>query len=496
MAKNKVLYFCWLSLLFTHTVQSQNITKEMADFDEFVRQQKKEFSDFVNEQNREFIQFLKENWKSYNSEQTEVRTMRPEPIAPVKVERNTPPAKPVRIDISSVQKIPAVEPSVEFSDLSGIKKTDPDDYGKSVLVEDEIGSFNFYGISCKIGLLMKDCVHLNGVSENEVASGWEKLCKMKYQSLVDECLYIKESYKFNDYAYLLFTYMVASELLSSKDENDIILLQSFILCQSGYKVKMARIGNELGLLYASNNLIYDTSYLNVDGEKYYIWGEKVNDRTNIYTYERNFADSKYLISMGFHENPDFSGSVITRTLQSKRYPNMKVVSQVHEGLVDFYRNYPQCDFSVYLSASVSEALKQTVVDALKECIAGKSKLEAANMLIDFVQTAFAYKTDNEQFGYEKPFFIDELFYYPYCDCEDRAIFYAYLVRTLLHLDVVLLDYPNHVATAVYFGGENVEGDYVMVNGKKYIICDPTYIGASIGMVMPQFKSVSAKVLIY
>ncbi len=38
--------------------------------------------------------------------------------------------------------------------------------------------------------------------------------------------------------------------------------------------------------------------------------------------------------------------------------------------------------------------------------------------------------------------------------------------------------------------------YITVSGKKYIICDPTYIGASIGLAMPQFKNVAAKVLKY
>ena len=63
------------------------------------------------------------------------------------------------------------------------------------------------------------------------------------------------------------------------------------------------------------------------------------------------------------------------------------------------------------------------------------------------------------------------------------------------LDAVLLEYPNHMATAVCFD-EVVDGDYVTVNRKKYIICDPTYIGASIGLAMPQFKNVAAKVLKY
>ena len=65
-----------------------------------------------------------------------------------------------------------------------------------------------------------------------------------------------------------------------------------------------------------------------------------------------------------------------------------------------------------------------------------------NILIDFVQNSFQYQTDGEQFGYEKPFFMDENFYYPACDCEDRAILFSNLVKDLLGLDAVLLDYPE------------------------------------------------------
>ena len=163
--------------------------------------------------------------------------------------------------------------------------------------------------------------------------------------------------------------------------------------------------------------------------------------------------------------------------------------------MEFYKSYPQCDVSVYYHTPMSEELKATLYPPLQEAIKGKSQQEAANILIEFVQTGFEYQTDGDQFGYEKPFFVDELFYYPYSDCEDRAVLYSYLVRTLMGLDVVLLEYPNHMATAVCFD-ENIDGDYITVSGKKYIICDPTYIGASIGLAMSQFKNVAAKVLKY
>ena len=58
---------------------------------------------------------------------------------------------------------------------------------------------------------------------------------------------------------------------------------------------------------------------------------------------------------------------------------------------------------------------------------------------------------------------------------------------------MLVEYPNHMATAVKFNSA-VQGDYLSVNGKKYVVCDPTFIGAGVGMAMPQFKNAGAKVV--
>jgi hypothetical protein len=130
---------------------------------------------------------------------------------------------------------------------------------------------------------------------------------------------------------------------------------------------------------------------------------------------------------------------------------------------------------------------------LKKQIEGKTQEEAANILINFVQTAFEYKVDDEQFGYERPLFADEVFYYPYSDCEDRSILFAVLVNELMGLEVVLLHYPGHLATAVRFSNDIV-GDYINLDGDKYIVCDPTYIGASIGEAMERYKNEQAKVV--
>lgn len=108
--------------------------------------------------------------------------------------------------------------------------------------------------------------------------------------------------------------------------------------------------------------------------------------------------------------------------------------------------------------------------------------------------SLVYEYDDKVWGGDRAFFADETLYYPYCDCEDQSILFSRLVRDLLGLEVVLVYYPGHLATAVQFT-ENITGDYVAMNGKRYVICDPTYIGAPVGATMPEMDNAKAKIIL-
>jgi hypothetical protein len=58
---------------------------------------------------------------------------------------------------------------------------------------------------------------------------------------------------------------------------------------------------------------------------------------------------------------------------------------------------------------------------------------------------------------------------------------------------VLVYYPGHLATAVEFT-ELVKGDYISLDGRKFVICDPTYIGAPVGKTIPDMDNRMAKVI--
>ena len=266
----------------------------------------------------------------------------------------------------------------------------------------------------------------------------------------------------------------------------------YILTQSGYKVRIARTDDRLVLLLPSEDDIYEMPFLTVDGHRYYVADPTVRQQS-FHVFDREFPKERFF-SLQITTEPLLAiRPSEPRRFASERYPDVSAIVKTNRNLIDFYDEYPRIGWDLYSRCSLSAWAKEQLYPVLRRCIAGKSKSEAANMLIDFVQTAFEYKTDEEQFGYERPLFADETLYYPYSDCEDRAIFYSILVRDLLGLDVVLLHYPNHLATAVSFG-EEIAGDYLMLDDRKYLVCDPTYIGAHIGNAMPQFKQTAAKVI--
>lgn len=411
-------------------------------------------------------------------------TAQPEKKPVVEVVEAEPEAEPAPVVEADRRPEPAAEPRLPVSSTP----TSPLYRGESGRSKVMYGGLAFYLNNS----LNRKC-SLNGLNENAIADAYEALCNSDYKPLLADCAQIRKDLRLNDWGVFTLVRQVADTYCGTANES--IVMQQFLLNEMGYKARMARKATEdkMMLFVATDCSIYAHPYITLNGQNYYNLSGN-NEQCQFYMCQKDSPKAKNSVGMQLKEAPLFPGTVISSTHQAKGSA-ARVTVDVPKALMDFYKDYPQCDYSVYFNAPVNAAMENRILSSLAPLVQGRNEADAANILINFVQTAFQYQTDGQQFGYEKPFFVEELFYYPYSDCEDRAMLFSYLVRKLLGLDVVLLDYPEHIATAVRFNG-NVSGDYLMVNGRKYIVCDPTYIGASIGMTMPRYKTVSAKVLKY
>lgn len=171
-------------------------------------------------------------------------------------------------------------------------------------------------------------------------------------------------------------------------------------------------------------------------------------------------------------------------MQKATQPASMSISSTDD-VVNYWKNLKKSDLKEVTQAFATESRKM-----------GLSEQEAANRILRFIQKGFPYATDEEQFKREKYFYFEESLYYPKNDCEDRAIFYAYLIHEILGLDVHLLQFPGHECTAVAFHEPVENSTSYQYKGKTFYICDPTYIGARIGKCMPNYAKESPRIEIW
>ncbi len=422
--------------------------------------------------------------------------VKPQPVAP-KAEPTTP-AKPQTTPVKPQPVAPKAEPTTPAKPQTTPVKPQPKPKAKPAMQSSLQKEFypsvaiNYCNTKLYIDASMKGVINITSSQECAVADGYEALCRSNYKPLIANCQQAQKDFRLNDWGVFLFVKTAAEALCN--DENSCIVMQQFLLNELGYRAKMARRGdrNQLLLFVATDCMVYGHPYFTKEGLNYY----NINgtEACTFYMCNQDSKKAKTPVAMRLNNVPALNSGVVSRQRTNKA-GNVSVSVNVSKSLMDFYASMPQCDYGVYAKAPVAGSLAQEVLGTLRPLVQGKSEVDAANLLLNFVQTGFKYATDEEQFGFEKPFFVEELFYYPACDCEDRSVLFGWLVRELLGLDVVYLDYPNHIATAVQFKGD-VKGDFLTVDGKRYTVCDPTYIGASIGMTMPNLRSAGVSILRY
>jgi hypothetical protein len=311
----------------------------------------------------------------------------------------------------------------------------------------------------------------------------------------------RDQLNLNDWGFTLLLYDIGKHILGNSQQQA-TLFTWFMLLKSGYDVRVGYADNKIYLLIPSDNKLYGVPYLTLGlkgvSRRYYALNPepKAPEMSGqLYTYNGSYIDASSTVRFDVPQIPRLRDAVQSRPL-SFRYKGkeFKVNAKYSSAAIAYFANYPQTNFEVYFNSKPSREASESLVNALRPMIAGQSEWEAVNFLLRFVQTAFLYQTDDQQFGREKPFFADEVLYYKACDCEDRSVLLSYLVRRLTGLEVVGLDYPGHMSMAVRFSTD-IPGTTIVQGSKKYTIADPTYINANVGDCMPEFRNVNPTVIV-
>ena len=468
-----------------------------SSFSEFKRTQATSFSKYTDERDTKFKNFLQEQWSEYNAQQSmpfyekqkpkNIVSAQPTTIKSVGPKIRILVKKPVLKEEVKTTKVPLEK--VENKPIKKIVKVDirpkMDPPATLLEVKKDI-NFNFYGsnIGFNFDHSIKDA-NFYPRTQKGIENFFDTLASSDYDYLISDINKVSKALNLNDWGVYLLVNEVSTKIFSNRD--NINLLSWFIFNKLGYAVKIGLSNRHIVMMHYSKKIIYSTPNYTFGDKKYYVVSNYSKGGVgSLYSYKHDYPNATKALDLSLNSLPKFEGDTKNKTLSFKQFgQTYNVEYQYNKNLIDFMATYPQADYETYFNSPLQEETYEGIAKGLKKHLDGKQASSAINFVLNFVQNAFGYEVDNQQFGREKVMFAEETLYFDKSDCEDRAILFAYLVKKLFKVGVIGVKYKDHMATALYIP---ISGDSVKSAGRKFVIADPTYKNSNIGQSMPKYKS--------
>lgn len=536
--KRTILILQLLMVVLVVPAQAQQQKKQGRDFrkefDKFKKDARKEYNDFRKKATAEYAKFVREAWEEFGAEPPipipEDEKVEPQ-IAPgfeeetaswfsklfgggddgdkanKKAEKQR--KKEEKRKMREKSNV-ALQVEQVFTSKPAEKQPQPLAQVQQAAQSNPYMNFEVFGTECKVRVGDNCRFKLKGVTPDDVADAIEMFLKPQYDNMLYDCLQERQKNNFSDWAYYQMLLALTNKFYG-KGSNEATMALGFLYSQSGYKMRFATDKVKLYMLVSSSYTMIGKPYFYVDGEWYYQLGD---GKESLQICRAKFPKEASM-SLQIVQQQSFANKpVLERTITSVKNPDFSFTVRSNKNSIDFYDTYP-CAYSDnnimtrwanYANTPLDQNITSQLYPAMREKMNGMTPLEKVQQLDWWCQgmldldrkqkdaKCFLYAYDETVWGYDRNFFGEESLFYPYYDCEDRAILLSHLVRDLVGLDVVLVLYPGHLAMAVHFK-ENVEGNYLLINGRKFVVVDPTYVGSDVGEPMPQFKNAKVSTIL-
>jgi len=436
-------------------------------FNEFMTSMNKDYKEFTTQMDKDFAKALGKEWKEYDTD-VEPSYNSPKPVIPPP----PPPPKKEEVDKTPPIVIVIINPPEKRVPKTPRPTNIPKGYTKL--------SFDFYSQNINLVYNKQLKYRLNIFNNYTISKYWLKMSNIEIEKLLNQINTYKRILNLNDWNLYLFVQKISNTILQNTQSSK--LLSWFLMNKLGYDIKIGYGTQNIYLMPGIVQLLPNVLYGRI-GQRYYYNFEGIK---KILTYPITFSNNR-LLNLADNKIPYLKKDIETRILSFEEKGRVYHINiPYNKNIIDIYNDYPSLQWEYYFKQPISSITKAKMFRQLKKTMQGMTEYQAVNFLLHLTQKGFKYETDGEQFGRERSLFFEESLNYPYNDCEDRSIFLGKLVKELLGLNVVALHYPGHLAIAVEFKS-NVKGESINYQNRKYVVCDPTYIGANIGQAMPKFK---------
>lgn len=452
-------------------------------FKEFRQSVLNDYSSFRENVLKDYARFLENAWVEYDRFKGIERDETPKPDeAPVAPEQtDDAPEQLPDPEVKAAQEEPSAPEPEPASEPEKPDEQTPDT------------SFDFYGMTFTLPQTeVRMPMRLR--SAKEFANQWRALdSDRQATALASRLKALAAEHRLNDYLTFDLVRTYVNSHYSSHHSTARMALSHYLLTHMGFGARLGMTDTGEGLLLLPfSQTVYGRPYMRIDNNRFFIFADNdnLNPSTGITTCRLpDGAVTGRELDLRFTQTP---------SIPYKAHPfhftfgDIELSGNVNANLFPMLYRYPQMEMTDYAATVLEPDLRADIVNQVKAQLSDKPQLEAVNSLLRFTQSAFDYATDEQAHGFEKPYFFEEMLFYPKCDCEDRAVFYTYLLWNALGVESHMINYPGHESAAVSLA-EPIEGDSYNYGGQTYYISDPTYIGARTGQCMPDFVRVRPQI---
>jgi len=438
-------------------------------FADFKTAQAKSFAKYADPRDNGFDAYLKEQFKEYKAYGGTALYEEP---------------KPKNIEATKYEPVAALGPKVFItlpSSQEVVQEKKP-----FISKEKQESVLDFYGTTLAFHINDKlKKANFSPQTQEGIAAFFASLAASEYKSLLIDINAAKEELGLSDWGVYLLVTKLSQKVYEKEDAAN--LFAWFIFNKLGYNAKVGLTNKHIVLMLHSQKEIYDTPNFRFGDKKFYVISQYAKANINsVYTYEKSYPNATKALDLSLKKLPNLKEKQMSKILRFTQEGKLFEFGYVYnQNMLDFMATYPQADYETYFNAPLDAKSYASLAQGLKKEIDGKNASVALNFVLGFVQNAFVYEVDLEQFGREKVMFAQETLFYDKSDCEDRSVLFAILVKELFGVGVIGVKYKNHMATALHIP---LQGESINVAGKKFVIADPTYINAAIGQSMPKYRS--------
>lgn len=477
-------------------------------FEEFKRKREQEMSSFETDykrgldslreaQNRDFALLLAGKWTEREVAEAPPVLEKPKPETPPTVADETPEAVPVEpMPLPEVEGLPAPEekpqeskPSVKPDDRSDASPMQEDTYRTQLeraLQGASILPSKFYGNATWVPAFTEpwpSCAE--PMNSSTISAYWKKCSELTTDRYLAYFSVQRQMLQLSDWGMLSLVNHWSDQEFS--DQSHATLFKWYILVQLGYDVRLMYNEGGAKLAYPFRQMFYGLSYLEMNGKTYFLLDDKQEE--SFYTYDGSHAGATRVLTLQQNPSAMFPDDEQLRSFDfSFEGKSYHIEIPFNRFRAKYYESIPQTELDFYFAESGASDFASSCNEYLRKTVDGfPSQRAQIRFLYALVCSGIPYATDQEQFGYEKFCMPEEALGYAMADCEDRTFLLNYLVRTFTSAATIGLNYPGHVAMAVMLDEVKPADARFNYKNQTWVFCDPTYIGADVGMMPEVYK---------